>query len=283
MKFFPALTLAASLLVTINACSTTPKITSQFNTPEISEAEPADLSSLIAQVERESVDGLNFFMSHDEQNLYLTVDFISLRLYQQALEFGFTVFIDHEDGFKRSFGVTYPTGLYYELGDYPGARKGYIEEPDWESIPQNISIKESAERNIYQRALITQRRNRQQDLSPVPVPLLQLEAQNLRLQSDQDERSGRIHYTIPLETRSTSQFAPDIQPGETVDLGFEIHPVRLFNLDSGMRAPMLNRQSRSGNTQSDQDEEIRTHINLIMRRLLEPYEEWVKVTLEPAD
>ena len=288
MKFFGGLALAYVLLVTISSCSSTPKVTSQFNTPGIAGAQPASISEHIGNTERESVDGLGFYISHDDRNLYLTVDFISNRLYQQAMEFGFTIFVDNKNSFKKSFGITYPTGLYYELGEYPGARKGYLAESDWETNPNNLSIKQTSERAMYQRALISQRSSRQQDLTPFPVPLPQLEAQNIRIITGGNDNNNVIFFTIPLETRSTSQFSPDIASGESLRLGFEIDPIRLLNLASGLSIPRTRSQSRTqtgvGETSSNDDEELRRHLNLIMRRLIEPYEQWIEVTLKkPAD
>lgn len=285
MKFFQLLALVSASILLGTSCSTTPKITSQFSNREVSTRQSANLTSQMDHVDRESVDGISFFVTHDERNLYIMVDFISARLFQLAREFGFTLYLDSEDKFKRSFGITYPTGIFYELGDYPEARRGYIQEPEWSNFPENEAIKETAEQNITRRALIIQRSGKREDMRPVPIPLGQLDAQNLRLHIDESGRNGRISFTIPLEIQSTSQFSPDVKPGETLDLGFEIDPIRLLDMESDSPPPMTtsSRNRNQTRTQTSEEEERNELLAQLMRRLGEPYREWVKVELEPSE
>ncbi|TVQ73344.1 MAG: hypothetical protein EA363_03280 [Balneolaceae bacterium] len=251
---------------------------SQFNTPETS-GQTFHLESLSRTAERIFLDDLVFYVSNDETHLYVLVDFMSSRRYQHAREFGFTLYIDGSNSVKRSFGVTYPTGIYYQLGNYPGAQQGYLDEPNWSNFPENRSIKEAAERSSRQNALLVQRTSRRDPMQPFPFPLAQLSAQNLMLHLDDDERTGRISFAIPLQTRSTSQFAPDITPGETVRVGFEIDPIRLLDMDMPGTAPLITSETASGRTRTDDDQEDRERINRLLRRMGDPYEQWAEVTL----
>ncbi len=278
MNFFRTLALVATPLFLVLSCSSTTKVSSQFNTPETSDR-TFNLESLAQSAERIPVDDLAFYVSHDETHLYILVDFVSSRRFQNAREFGFSVYIDGKNSVKRSFGVTYPTGIYYQLGNYPGAQKGYLEEPNWSNMPENRSIKETAERSSNQNVLLIQRQSRRDPMQPFSLPVAQLQAQNLLVHLDDDGRTGRISLAIPLQTRPTSQFSPDIHPGETIDIGFEINPVRLHDLAVQSGAPLISSETASGHTRSEVDQEERERMNRLLRRLGDPYEQWVRVSL----
>ncbi len=262
-------------------CSTTPKITSQFS--ETPPPSSVDLISQMENTERHNLGQIALFVTHDENHLYVMVDFISARLYQNAQDFGFTVYVDDKEGFSRSFGITYPTGLFYELGDYPGARKGYLEEPNWENMPGNESIMETARNNIAERGLLIQRRSRRDDMRPVPVPLTQLQAQNLQLQMEENEERGRVAFAIPLQVTSRTQFSPDVELGEQIELGFEIDPVRLLDMESSMQAPLINSQSASGRSQDTSDDERSNQVELLNRQLGDTFSEWIQLTLSSPE
>jgi len=278
MKYFRTLALLVAPFFLVLSCSSTTKVASQFNTPETS-GQTFHLESLTRTAERTFMDDLVFYVSNDETHLYILVDFLSSRRYQHAREFGFTLYVDGSNSAKRSFGVTYPTGIYYQLGNYPGAQQGYLDEPNWSNFPENRSIKQAAERNSRENALLVQRTSRRDPMQPFPFPVAQLNAQSLMLHLDDDERTGRISFAIPLQTRSTSQFSPDITPGETVDVGFEIDPARLLDMDVRSTAPLITSETTSGRTRSDTDQEDRERINRLLRRMGDPYEQWVEVTL----
>ncbi len=283
MNFIRTLALSAGVLLLVLSCSSTIKVTSQFNSPETSGRSSSDLESMTETAERVSVDDLAFYVTNDESHLYVLVDFVSSRRFQNVREFGFTIYVDGEGSVKRSFGITYPTGIYHQLGNYPGAQKGYLEEPNWSNFPENRGIKEMAERSSTQSALLVQRQNRRDLMQPVTLPLSQLNAQSVQLHLDDDGRTGRISFTIPLQTRSTSQFSPDIKPGETINLGFEIDPIRLHDMNVRSGAPLITSETASGRTQSDADQENRERMHRLMMRLGEPYETWVRVSLSSSD
>jgi len=278
MNFLRTLALLIVPFFLVLSCSTTTKVTSQFNTPERS-GQTFSLESLSRNAERTFLDDLVFYVSNDETHLYVLVDFRSSRRYQHAREFGFTLYVDGGNSVRRSFGLTYPTGIYYQLGNYPGAQQGYLDEPNWSNFPENRSIKETAERNSRQNALLIQRSSRRDPMQPFPLPVAQLSAQNLMLHLEDDERTGMISYAIPLQVRSTSQFSPDIKPGETINIGFEIDPVRLLDIDTRGPAPLISSETASGRTRTDDNQEERERINRLMRRMGDPYEQWVRVTL----
>jgi len=285
MKFYHLLAMVPAAFVILSSCSTTTKITSQFNDSETSPSHSGNLTERLVQSERHTLEGLAYYVTHDDTHLFIMVDFISARYYRLAREFGFTLYIDGKDDFNRSFGITYPTGLFYELGDYPGARKGFLEEPNWENFPENAAAMESARNNMGERALLIQRRSRRDDMRAAPVPVTQLHAQNLRLEMDTDEQRGRIAFAIPLEVRSTSQFSPEIGLGEEIDVGFEIDPIRLFDMDSATAVPMITSESASGRARTERgtDNEQQERMQLIQRRIGERFSHWITVSLEDPE
>lgn len=279
MNTFQHLAFAAILLFVTQSCSSTPKLVSQFDEEDATGSGAADLEQKMQNVDRKPLDEIAVFAKNDEKYLYLMVDFISSRAFDNAREFGFTLYIDGKDAVKRSFGITYPTGIFYELRSYPGAQKGYLQEPNWGNMQQNQNILESAERTSKRNALIVQRRSRRDNIQPFSLPLNQLQAQNLLVHFDEEGRNGRISFTIPLQTRSTSQFSPDIEPGQVVDVGFEIDPIRLHDMREGSSAPLITSETASGRTQSESDEQQQERINRVMHRLGEPMQKWVKLEL----
>lgn len=286
MTYYHRFLLAAACSLFIISCSTTPKITSQFSDTQTVSSPSADLESFIASnsIERNSLDNLAFYVTNDENNLYIMIDIVSSRLFQNVKEFGFTVYVDHLNSIRRSFGITYPTGLFFELGNYPGAQTGYLEEPNWGNFPENRSMIEMAERSTTQNALVIQRRSRRDDFHPASIHISQLQAQNIELNVNEDGRNGRLSFTIPLEIRSQSQFAPDVKPGDVVNIGFEVNPIRLLDLDGRTSAPLITSESSSGRSRSNVDEQQQERQYHIMRRIGEPYEQWVEVRIsKPED
>ncbi len=281
MKLLPFTTLLTIPVFLLLSCSGTQTVVSTFNDSDTITAPSPNLEKRLSDVERTSINGLSFYVSNDETNLYILVDFVSSRIFQLANEFGFTIYIDNENTFKRSFGLTYPTGLYHELRNYPGAQKAWLENPGWSNIPENKAILETAERSATRNALIVQRRSRRDEMNPVPIPISQLHAQNLFLHIDKEDRSGRISFTLPLQTRSTSQFSPDAAPGESVNVGFEINPTRLFDIGRRGASPMM-RGETSGSREQAEEERRKLQYNL-MRQLGEPFEEWVKIHLSESE
>ncbi|MEX0681685.1 MAG: hypothetical protein WD097_09920 [Balneolales bacterium] len=277
MNFYQQIYYFCLIFLFVTSCSSTQKISSQFTEIESTPQTSANLSSQMADVERHWINGLAFQVTNDETNLYIMVDFVQARTYQLAREFGFTIYIDDKSNYKRSFGITYPTGIYYELGNYPGARNGYLLEPNWGNLPENQSVIQAAISNITNNVLLIQRRSRRDDFQPTPIPLAQLRAQNLFVHIDDNARSGRISLTIPMEIRSTSQFSPDIRPGDIIDLGFEINPLRLLNMEQTGNSSIITSDTASGRTRSEDPDQNR---NIqILNRLGEPFEKWVEVTL----
>ena len=279
MNIFRVIALSFSVILWLTSCSVTPKVTSEFNRPATPSGQTGNLASLSGEVERVSFDDIVFYVSNDESNLYVLVDIISRQRYQHISEFGFTLYVNNKNTFRRSFGITYPTGMYYQLQNFPGAQQGFIEEPNWSNFPENQSLEQSARRNSVENALLIQRDSRRDPMQPVTIPVVQLRAQNLQVHLDDDERSGRISFTIPLQTRSTSQFSPDVLPGETLDIGFEIDPVRLHDMDYRGGAPLVTSETAGGTSRSDAEQKNRERIGRIMMRMGEPYEKWARVTL----
>ncbi len=283
MNIFKLLSLLFITSFLVLSCSSTMKVSSQFNTPKISSPLSGNLESLTQVADRVSLEDLAFYIANDESSLYVLVDIISSRQFQNIKEFGFTLYIDSKNSTRRSFGITYPSGIYYQLRNYPGAQQGFLEEPNWSNFPENQAIQQTAERSSTQNALLLQREGRRDPMQPFSLPLSQLRAQNILLHLEEDGRSGRISFTIPLQTRPTSQFSPDIHPGDIVDIGFEIDPVRLHDMMVHGAAPLITSETAGGTTRSEEEQKNRERVGRIMMRLGDTYEKWVTATLSGPD
>ncbi len=273
------LVIIISAPVFLTFCTTVKKIPGQFSHQAMEAPFEANLAERMQadQAQRHAVDDLALYITNDHENLYILIDFVSAHQYRIAREFGFTVYIDSKKNFRRSFGLSYPTGIYYELGRFPGARDGFLKEPGWGEFPENRSLIQEAARNSTRQALIIQRRGRRDAIEPMPVPLPQLQAQGVFLYLEDDERRGRLSLTVPLQITSTSQFSPDVHPGETLQVGFEINPLRLEDAVYFGSAPLITSETASGRSHSDNgDRERHYHF---MRMMGDPMETWIEVQL----
>lgn len=235
-------------------------------------------------IKRHDFKEMAVYAANDKTHLYVMVDFTSYRLFRLAKEFGFTFYINGGDSFRRSFGITYPSGIYIQLQNYPGAQTAFLGDPNWINNPDHQAIVEASEANSLQNALIIQRENRREMIRPIPISLLQLEAQNLILKMNEDEGIGLIFFKIPLKTGPTTQFSPDIRINEPVSAGFEIHPVRLFGKEMARSAPLITSERADGRVQPQQvDEQKQRETYQMMQRVREPLEAWIIIDLSDSD
>ncbi|MEX1121695.1 MAG: hypothetical protein WD491_14100 [Balneolales bacterium] len=180
---------------------------------------------------RIQTEHLNYFMTNDDEYFYLRIDFKSTQVYQNIERYGFTVYFDAEDKFKRSFGITYPSGFVNQLVNVPGAYRAFFENPGWENAPENLNLIESIENNQHQQAMLMQRTDKNSSERPSFIGLNQLHAQGINLALDQSSRNMSIAFKVPLESSRFHQFALDTKPGEQFNMGFEVKAPSLDEID----------------------------------------------------
>lgn len=219
-SIFRVTTLLILIFVTA-ACSTSRTISS--SKMEQAPGSAADLKPwIIANAERNNYDGLIYYVGNDAQFVYIYLEITNAEFARDTYRYGLTTYLDID--FRRSFGVTFPAGLLHGLSVFPGARKGFLENPSWENSPDNRALIATAERMMPEQALLLQRRDRRSDRNPVPVPVAHLEAQGMILMYDTSGRHPEILLRIPLEVTRNQQFAIGARPGQKIQLGFEVKP-----------------------------------------------------------
>jgi hypothetical protein len=229
----------------------------------------------------EQLSEFDYYVTNDDEFVYLLINFKNNRLYQNALRFGFTVYLDGDTGFKQSFGITYPAGILYGLSPIPGARKSYLENPGWSAIPENARMLQSIEDQMYEQALIISRSNAKAPIIPVSVNFNNLRAQDLELVMNRSGNVMTLEMKIPIAGTRARQFAID-PDGNTFLLGFEIKPPSYEEVTGENPAPVTAdaRQSQYdpyGRSRPENTQQISNPA--LYYQLSETYSRWVKVQL----
>lgn len=237
---------------------------------------------------RNDLDELDLYVQHDDEFLYLLVNFRDRETFRQAEKFGFTVYFDARESLNRSFGITYPYGVVYGLRTVPGAREGFLQNPAWQARPENENLLQSVEQEMQDHALLAMRDDPDTELNPSMVSHPELQAHSLLLNMDH----MTIEYRIPLETTRNRQFAIDPVDSESIRMGFVIDPPS-FEEITGEREEMdqdilvdqrrdRRRGGRGGRRQQPQQEEEDEHV-FLKQQLDYRFEKWVEVSLDPPE
>lgn len=229
MSYFKLFFLFLAVCLIIS-CSRTKEITSPYSAGNI------DLHNLISDwpggVEsRVQTEHLDYYITNNGDFLFLRVDFRNNQIYNEARQFGFTVYFDSKDKFQRSFGITYPAGLVNQLAGIPGAQRAYFENPGWESSARNRNLIESLERVTSGQAMLMQRNDRRAAIRHSPISLNQIQAQGMDLALDHSSRNMSVVFKVPLQSSRIHQFALDVKPGQKFNLGFEIKAPSIDEID----------------------------------------------------
>lgn len=203
------------------SCSRTNMVNSSFTSSPLTNNKDFPTWMMNAS-ERNNFDGLIHYFANDDEYFYVLTEITNPGFARDAMRYGLTIYFDTD--FRRSFGITYPTGLLHGLSDYPGARKGFLESASWENNPENRRLIEMVERNMPDRAMITQRRERREDLRPQTVPTSHLEAQGILLYFDNSGRAPIIGLRVPMKEARNRQFAINAEKGQEIRVGFEVKP-----------------------------------------------------------
>lgn len=231
----------------------------------------------------EQLSEFDYYVTNDDEFVYLLINFKNNRLYQNALRFGFTVYLDGDTGFRQSFGITYPAGIVHGLSPIPGARKSYLENPGWAYIPENARLIEAVEDRMHEDVLIISRANSKAPVLPVPVNLNNLLAQDLELVMNRGGSVMALEMKIPIEGTRSRQFAIDPK-SNTFLLGFEIKPPTYEEITGENPTPVTADARQSGydpygrgRTPGDRQQEISNPA--LYYQLSETYSRWIKVQI----
>lgn len=256
-------------------CSSTQIVTSEFNQAPTTSS--ANLAALAETATRHSTNGLDYYLTHDNEFLYVFVQFTDPTVFRNAMDFGFSLFVHETGDTRRAFGISYPTGIYFELGGYAGARNRFVFDTDWASKPENQSAWRAANNNTVLRALVLTRTSRREEIQQRPMLLNQLRDQRVRLHSDFEESTRNLSFSIPLSRTPQSTFSPDISPGSTIRVGMEINPVEVLGLEFGTPPGFMGseaeirRQRRTDDSMARETEMITTRLGG------SPFSHWFEV------
>lgn len=256
-------------------CSSTQIITSEFNQAPASSS--ANLAALAETTSRHTAEGLDYFVTHDDEFLYVHVQFTDPVRFRNAMDFGFSLFVHETGDTRRSFGISYPTGIYFELGGYAGARNSFVFDTEWGSKPENQPAWRAANNNTVLRALVLTRTSRREEIQQRPMLLNQLREQQLRLHSDFEGTARNISFTVPLSRTPQSTFSPDIGSQSRILVGLEINPVEVLGLEFGTPPGFMGseaeirRQRRTDDTMARETEMITTRLGG------SPFSHWFEV------
>ena len=254
---FKIFILLLSMLLLLS-CSSSRELQSTFFEGPTSDIDA--LQSWITQnAERHNYDGLIYYIVNDRDYLYAYLIITNPGFARDAYRYGITTYFDKD--FRRSYGLTFPTGILFGLSDFPGARKGFLENPSWENVPENRELVRTAERMMPEQAKLMQRRDRRADRSPARLPVSHLEAQGLKMHFDNSGRHPELLLRIPLEITRDQQFSLDVKPGQVIQFGVEVSPPELEEIERDDYMPDASDRFRQ--SQSRQMQQQRSLANML--------------------
>jgi hypothetical protein len=171
---------------------------------------------------RSSAEEFDIAVTNDDEFVYISVNFRNNRIFQLARDYGLRVYFDSDRKFRRSFGIVYPVGLVNGLMEYPGAVQSYIENPGWRNIPDNRNLIEALERDLHTQVQVIRRRDKNDPIRVVDVPMDQLRADDIDAALVYDPRRMTIEFKLPIKADRSRPFGVDQDGNNSFILGFEI-------------------------------------------------------------
>lgn len=233
---------------------------------------------------RTSSEEFDVAITNDEEFVYVSVNFRNNRIFQLARDYGLRVYFDSDRKFRRSFGIVYPVGLVNGLMEYPGAVQSYVENPGWRNMPENRSMIEALERDMPGQVQVIRRRDRNDPIRLVDVPIAQLKADEIDAAMMYDPRRMTIEFKLPIKSDRSRPFGVDDDGSGSFLLGFEIvapdytdvtgESPTFETVDSSRDGQYRDRQGGGGRTQM-------TVSNPRLYALLNVnYQQWMQVRLK---
>lgn len=171
------------------------------------------------------IDEFDVAIANDDDYVYIGVNFKNNRVWQMARDHGFRIYIDSDATFRRSFGLVFPTGIVEALGDYPGARKNYLENPSWQNLPENKVMVERAESQMGARVQIIRRTSSSDRIRPATVSKAQLEANGIRFGMSKSSRVMSMEVRIPIDDGDGNYFSVIPNKDGRFNIDFEVEPM----------------------------------------------------------
>jgi hypothetical protein len=279
--------LSFGFILVMSSCSTSRTIKS------IKASQPIEINANLSDWPRESTsrsasEDFDVSVANDDEFVYVAIQFKNNRTQLMARDYGFRVFFDQDDSFRRSFGIVYPIGMAESLADFPGARKSYLENPGWRNMVENRGLVESVENTMHERVQIISRRDRRAPVRPVTVNKDQLRANSIELAMNYDTRRMLIEMKIPIRPSRDREFSVDENGQGYFTLGFEIVPPDYEEVTG--ETPTYEtvdntRQSRQGGydqygTGRQQRTELQVSNPQLYAQLNYNYQNWIRVRLD---
>lgn len=212
------------LLLTTVACSSSKQVESSRASAEMRiDGDFDDWPS--GAIRNDVSDQFDVAISNDDEYVYIGVNFRNNGTWQQARDHGLRIYIDSDATFRRSFGIVFPVGIVSALGDIPGARKNYLENPNWQNLDRNARVVEEAENQMRERVQIIRRSNKKERIRPVDVSKAQLEANGILVGMSESSRVMSIELRIPIDDGSEDYFAVIPNRSGKFSIDFEIEPL----------------------------------------------------------
>ena len=172
-------------------------------------------------------DPIAIKISSTSEYMYVYMRFENRDFYRDAMRYGLSVYLDTEKNFRHAFGITYPTGLVNELAQIPGARRSYLENPAWASMPENQRILQTIDEQMYRYLMLTKR-----DSKDIPDRASRQSVDGMRslgidVASDREGKTLAVEMQFPLYESRTRPYAPNPTPGSDMYLSVEINPPNL--------------------------------------------------------
>ncbi len=215
---------AAFSMMSLQACSSTKNVSSQRMVNPIQPDGNFD-EWPSGSLDTGLIDDFDVAIANDDKYVYIGVNFRNNRTYRMARDHGFRIYVDSDATFRRSFGIVFPTGLVEALGDYPGARRSYLENPSWQNLPENRLLIERAESQMGSRVQIIRRTDRNDSIRPALVSREQLEANGILMGMSESSRVMSIELRIPIDDGSEDYFSVIPNSNGRFYIDFEIEPI----------------------------------------------------------
>ncbi|MCH8487717.1 MAG: hypothetical protein LAT75_12685 [Candidatus Cyclonatronum sp.] len=171
------------------------------------------------------IDDFDVAIGNDDRFVYIAVNFRNNRTWQMARDHGFRMFFDNGNQLRRSFGIVFPTGIVEALGDFPGARQSYLENPGWQNMPENQRLVQQAEQQLGERVQVIRRTERRDRIRPTLVSTERLEANGILVGVSGSSRVMSLEVRIPLDDGSGDFFAITPDNNGRFYIDFEIEPL----------------------------------------------------------
>lgn len=232
------------------------------------------------------IDDFDVAIGNDDRFVYIAVNFRNNRTWQMARDHGFRMYFDNGNQLRRSFGIVFPTGIVEALGDFPGARQSYLENPGWQNMPENQRIVQQAEQQLGERVQVIRRTDRRDRIRPTLVSPERLEANGILVGVSGSSRVMSLEVRIPLDDGTGNFFAISPDNNGRFYIDFEIEPLSYEEItgenptfetvETADRRDPTGRQTRTRQQLSVSNPRLYAQLSYI-------FQERVRVTLSEQD